>query len=441
MRLKKNRYVEINMSKLSIIIITIYMLTVFVYIGILNSLASQILILGVATISLLIGSVFLQGKVIISVHNLLWFLPMIAVIVSLLQSSWNTTVLAGPIIFILGIICLCFFYIDVFCYQISLRLIKLASIFYSFSVILAILFPNLYEIVFLQFLQPVYRNRILFLASKEGIYTGFTSQVSYTAGYIINGVGIILCNYIGKVKKMTIHQISFLSLLIIGLLLTQKRAPILSMVFALFVVYYQFSYSKSEKRSKLLKLLKVTTAALITLVFVSQFTSIFTQRFIQTLSDLSNGGDVTNNRKGLFHLAWTLFKSKPLFGVGWGNYKTAGIVTVHSELSAHNMYLQLLAETGIIGTILILIPFLYTYLRTLRNVKLLKQSVLRNSRWTSILLFSLFIQTYFLCVNLAENHLWDIRSVLIMYLLACGMAISYEVSKTDSEAIPRKGVD
>jgi O-antigen ligase len=59
----------------------------------------------------------------------------------------------------------------------------------------------------------------------------------------------------------------------------------------------------------------------------------------------------------LWGVAWDLFRHSPALGAGWGNYKALygaylggnfpGIP--ESGLSAHNLYLQLLAETGILG--------------------------------------------------------------------------------------------
>lgn len=56
--------------------------------------------------------------------------------------------------------------------------------------------------------------------------------------------------------------------------------------------------------------------------------------------------------------AWEMIKSNPLFGVGLGNYATAyaeysrelGVAVIGIDgIAAHNLYLEVLAETGIIG--------------------------------------------------------------------------------------------
>ena len=58
----------------------------------------------------------------------------------------------------------------------------------------------------------------------------------------------------------------------------------------------------------------------------------------------------------LWGIAWDLFSGSPLFGVGWGNFNAlygpyvANISWIRAgQFEVHNIYLQLLSETGIIG--------------------------------------------------------------------------------------------
>jgi O-antigen ligase len=58
----------------------------------------------------------------------------------------------------------------------------------------------------------------------------------------------------------------------------------------------------------------------------------------------------------LWGIAWNFFTSSPLFGVGWGNFSTlygssvAGISWIPAgQFEVHNIYLQLLSETGLVG--------------------------------------------------------------------------------------------
>ena len=62
----------------------------------------------------------------------------------------------------------------------------------------------------------------------------------------------------------------------------------------------------------------------------------------------------SNGRAGLWEAAWNCFLDSPVFGNGWGSYTLAikGAGFGHAT-NAHNIYLQILCETGIVGFVLI----------------------------------------------------------------------------------------
>jgi len=78
-------------------------------------------------------------------------------------------------------------------------------------------------------------------------------------------------------------------------------------------------------------------------------------------SSAALGPDATI-RVVLWSIAWGFFKSSPLLGVGWGNF--VGLYGSYTSsfssmipagvFAVHNIYLQLLAETGIIGLVVFL---------------------------------------------------------------------------------------
>jgi putative inorganic carbon (HCO3(-)) transporter len=81
--------------------------------------------------------------------------------------------------------------------------------------------------------------------------------------------------------------------------------------------------------------------------------------------DLTDAGSI--DRKGLWTIAWNMIKAKPIFGQGIGafmhnfrKYNTIGYI--HGVSYAHNCYLQLAAEIGIVG----LLAFLWIIIRLFR---------------------------------------------------------------------------
>lgn len=72
----------------------------------------------------------------------------------------------------------------------------------------------------------------------------------------------------------------------------------------------------------------------------------------------------------LYFVAFSLFSSNPLIGVGFTNFGEilpSFVPNLPEGLSAHDTYLQLLAETGCIGFLLFFLPILYLFYRCLRS--------------------------------------------------------------------------
>ena len=78
-------------------------------------------------------------------------------------------------------------------------------------------------------------------------------------------------------------------------------------------------------------------------------------------------------------MAVTGFLSKPIFGMGWGQYiqlsAQLGMCDTDGNLieDCHNIYLQFLCETGVVGTVLLLIPIFYLLITTCQLLHAAKQ--------------------------------------------------------------------
>ncbi len=113
-------------------------------------------------------------------------------------------------------------------------------------------------------------------------------------------------------------------------------------------------------------------------------------------TDVAVGSDVVT-RLLLWGTAWDYFMHSPVFGVGWGNFVHLYGLDLSSfmrpeMLAVHNLYLQLLAETGLVG----FVAFFYLVVQSWRQAR---------SQWRS--------SVDFLDLALAFGVLGALLSVLV----------------------------
>ena len=149
---------------------------------------------------------------------------------------------------------------------------------------------------------------------------------------------------------------------------------------------------------------------------------------------MSEDSDISNGRMPLYNLAINIFLHNPVFGIGWAgyryeysNYKFLGGSA--TTMNAHNIYLQILSELGIVGFILLYGLMMYTLVITVKIVYKSKEYFLTEiERW--MILFSLSMQILFLLSGIVENVLYY-EQTMFPYALAaaCSYHINYKIKK------------
>lgn len=88
----------------------------------------------------------------------------------------------------------------------------------------------------------------------------------------------------------------------------------------------------------------------------------------------------SSSRIALWRYAWQMFQEHPILGVGWGEFTiqqfwlAATLGTVGTANNAHNLVLDLLAKTGALGALLVLIPLAAWIVRV-------TEAILRSERY------------------------------------------------------------
>lgn len=182
----------------------------------------------------------------------------------------------------------------------------------------------------------------------KGYTAGLNGHYSTNATLVTIAALCTMISLLCSGEKERKKHIRLLMVEIIAILLTQKRAHIL--FFALtFVMVYTFYNWKRGALKTMFKLIGVCVVGWFAVEFIIAYIPMLGQTFarFQTV-----GKDAqTLTRFTMWQYAWDLFKKNKILGVGWGGYRYLfeNLNMFEGAANAHNIYIQLLAETGIVG--------------------------------------------------------------------------------------------
>ena len=218
-------------------------------------------------------------------------------------------------------------------------------------------------------------------------------------------------------RQLELYSMSILFILLSGLIyISGERAA-----FFLFILSYMFIIIFLEKFVKLKIILSVLFLILI-LVLTFNFREV-NHRMISNPSNTIKKSIFTPEHDSLIRTAYNMFLDKPLVGHGPKMFRiickdekyAVGIASC--ETHPHNFYVQLLAETGIIGFSFLFTVFLYVLYCAYRQFR---SMVLRQKRYLSdyqvCLLAGILITVWPLTTNGNFFHNW----LMIVYSLPVG---------------------
>ncbi len=248
-------------------------------------------------------------------------------------------------------------------------------------------------------------QRVSGLFGDEAILGNFTSRI----------LPVLVALFFSFNKNYKIY--SFMSVFFIFLsggmiLISGERTAFLYFTFFVFIIFFLLNRYRFEK---LLILLVSTT--ILTILLTSD-NSIKQRFFLNTIieSQISQGIALENiipkTYEPIYFSSYKIFMNNPLIGIGTKMYrdscsKEEYFVDNGCSTHPHNTYLQLLAETGIIGTLPVMIIFIiitYLYIKHLIYYFIKGKVLLKNE--LIILMSSIFISTFPFLPSLNFFHNW-----------------------------------
>ena len=296
-------------------------------------------------------------------------------------------------------------------------IIVAVGLFYALATIASWAVPGFHDRIYYRFFASAAHSAANWRA-------GFTSHYSTNGMYLALGLMACIPRLADRNKNLAIRVIPA-AIILFALLLTTKRAHLVIGLFSMVAALCIFGSRKSASTG--FKVLVVAAIGILVFylasIYIPDLTVVF-DRIAQVQEDDTFGG-----RSSFYDICLSIWGEHPLVGSGMGSYTTTFNMTPlgswyisrgYTTMKAHNCYLQVLAEQGIIGLVLLVAVFV-TFLAG--SIRLLLWLNRRNPSDYSLrisLTVSVAIQLFFVVYCLTGNPLYDMQ-MFIPYLLSCSV--------------------
>lgn len=252
------------------------------------------------------------------------------------------------------------------------------------------------DYIFFAFGIPLIFTIYFFYTNSDiGRFSSYFTN-SNTFGLYLNILLILILYKLFLSTKYSFILYTLLGLTVFFGVLSGSRKTIIGLFieFLIFVFFYfKFNFKKGIQISFIASFLIFIIILNIDLTeYYNYFERIF--RLLTYLNTGSSSEGSINERKELAERAFILFSQKPFFGWGLDTFRTISGFGKY----AHNNYLELLSNTGIIGTasyyIMLLSHFFIRYWEQ-RKIKSYPEQFLLTASFLLILFLDLSIVTYY----------------------------------------------
>lgn len=291
------------------------------------------------------------------------------------------------------------------------RIIKIFCIEHIIGTFIEIIFKEYYKNVIL---VKICTGKTVCTAignNYHGYMTGFTTHFSTNAIYLSIASLFFFSEFLQKKEK---KSIIFFILSIIALFTAGKRAHL---IFTILCCLLTFIAQKSKNAIK--KYFKLFTALLFStfiFVIISKYIPEMTN-ILSRFEILIENGDVMNGRTELYDLAFSLWDRHLFLGNGWGSFSYYYQLILYtpgskSFLDAHNVFIQLLCETGLVGFLFFVSIMIISLIKSLVNIKKNNEIALNS--------FVFSYQLFFILYCFTGNPLYD-PMCYVIYFIAIGL--------------------
>lgn len=293
--------------------------------------------------------------------------------------------------------------------------IAVTSYIHVIATIFFFIFPSFWTV----YSNFVYKGQII-PGTLNG--NGYTAALNghYSTNAVLVSLAILICvAYAFTSKKINKRIFAFAAF--IALMLTTKRAHFIFVILSCIIIYMVLNW----KKNYIFTILKIGGAIILGVIIIA-----ILSKYITAIEDLLNrlNSVLTDNstleRIQMWKYAWKMFLDKPLFGYGWGSFQhQAQFLGVSSTLlNVHNVYLQLLAENGIIGFLIFLCLSIWSLKRILKVLYHRSRYDISIAQF-NVLIVSSMLQIFLLMYGFTGNFLYDFCVIYYAIAVAAGNAV------------------
>ena len=284
------------------------------------------------------------------------------------------------------------------------------GIFYAVTLIWHWASPNsFYPVLKLFVLEGNYQQAIESV-KISGNFTGFACESHRACVCIAPAASILFSKIFFKRDKHILWSIILFCIAYFAMVLSERRAFIL---FFPTVIVGASLYFMFRRRSRNAKLWSIALTLLLFFVF-------YFFLFDRVMAILSRGSGTTialSNREVYWNLAISLYQKHPVIGNGMRSYDYYYNIMSGRNIvfaGAHNSFLEMLAEIGIIGTVLYSALILWIILKTAAKTLFCIRT--NDTDTAQILMSALLVECMLLFAGLSEAVFFAPFSLMLFFL-------------------------
>ena len=293
--------------------------------------------------------------------------------------------------------------------KVILNVLDIAALVIAGYVILIAIRPSFYWVnIYPNLSKTVQLQAYTLLRIGYGVpIGGSTTYADYVIAFALfrNVARLIF----GKNRdKLTVGIAVKLGVYLIAILFENRRSELLMILVCLVVMYFM----SLDRRHRADFLNKVSALVLIAAIGIFGFILLINSgraaRLQQTVAALvSNSFDdqLTGGRFTLWEKAFSLFKAHPLTGIGWERFITHN----QYEHDVHNTYLQWLCETGVVGFVLIFIPYMNLLLIAFKNCQKILKEEKASLDVTVLAIVGFAMQLFYALINIIDPAFYHLN--------------------------------